>query len=201
MQPPTPQIGEPLSVVPVTRCGAGGTPAAPSPPSIWAVFHLGSTSMRNGSSRYSAAPDLPTAERSALPWRINSEGKMEVLLVRPRQGGHWGLPRDRCWGRRSGQQSIERVALHVAGVSGRLSTQPIGHYRTVRALLDGRKETCEVAVFGLHVWGTLVRWPEDRKVMRRWVLLSEAITLAGETELADLLSSIRSGGDCRIFCA
>jgi len=124
---------------------------------------------------------------------MNCDGRMEVLLLRPRLGGRWGLPTGRYSATRTGLPSAERAAFHDAGVTGRLDSQSLGRYRTIRVLAQGREELCDVTVIGLHVWGTLVSWPGDTKVLRRWMPLAEATTLVDEAGLTTVLGSSMSG--------
>ncbi len=51
----------------------------------------------------------------------------------------------------------------------------------------------EVTVHGLHVWGTLVSWPNDVKVIRRWMPPAEAAVSIEETGLRALFASLVSG--------
>ncbi|MBZ9799078.1 hypothetical protein [Mesorhizobium sp. ES1-4] len=149
--------------------------------------------MTGGRERQIVADAPFKAEYAALPWRMGGEGTMEVLLLCPRQDGQWTVPRGTCSGTRTELRSAERAAFQDAGVTGRLGQEPVGRYRTIRVLADGRKESCDVTVFGLHVWGTLVSWPRDTKVLRQWMPLNEARTLVADPGLAELLASVMSG--------
>lgn len=133
------------------------------------------------------------AEYAALPWRMSGEGTMEVLLIRQRQEKRWTVPSGPRSGTRTEFRAAERAAFQHAGVTGRLAPAPVGRFLTTLTLADGRKDSCEVTVFGLHVWGTLVNWPDETKVLRRWMPLSEARALAADSGLAELLVSVMSG--------
>jgi hypothetical protein len=127
---------------------------------------------------------------AALPWRMSGEGAMEVLLLCVRRDGRWGIPQGAHSAARTGLRSAGRAAFHEAGVTGRLGPEPVGRYRMIRDLACGRTESCEVTVFGLHVWGTLISWPRDGKVLRRWMDLDEARKSVAVPGLAAVLSSL-----------
>ena len=164
----------------------------PSSPVRALIDHEGAA-MKYSTDNNTVAAAASISEFAALPWRMNCDGRMEVLLLRPRQGGRWSLPTGRRSGTRTGLQSAERAAFQDAGVTGRLGTESLGRYRAIRVLPSGREVTCDVTVFGLHVCGTLVSWPGDTKVLRRWMSLTEATTLVTEARLATVLASVGSG--------
>lgn len=149
--------------------------------------------MTAGMARQTAADASSRAEHAALPWRISGEGTMEVLLVRQRQGKRWTVPSGTSSGTRTELRAAERAAFQHAGVTGRLAPTPVGRFHTTLTLADGRKDSCDVTVFGLHVLGTLVHWPFKTKVLRRWMPVSEARALAADPGLAELLASVMSG--------
>jgi hypothetical protein len=149
--------------------------------------------MTAGMARQAVADASYRAEYAALPWRISGEGTMEVLLIRQRQEKRWTVPSGTRSGTRTELRAAERAAFQLAGVTGRLAPASAGRFLTTLTLADGRKDSCDVTVFGLHVWGTLVRWPEETKVLRRWMPLSEARALAADPGLAELLASFMSG--------
>lgn len=149
--------------------------------------------MTAGMARQTVAEASYRAEYAALPWRISGEGTMEVLLIRQRQEKRWTVPSGTRSGTRTELRAAERAAFQHAGVTGRLAPAPVGRFLTTLTLADGRKDSCDVTVFGLHVWGTSVHWPDETKVLRRWMPLSEARALAADLGLAELLASVMSG--------
>lgn len=132
-------------------------------------------------------------EHAALPWRINCEGKLDVMLLRLRRGGSWRIPAARWSGTRTGLRSADRAAFQEAGITGRVSSEPLGLYVAPRLQPCGSRKAVEVTVHGLQVWGTLASWPNDVKVMRRWMLPDEAAVSVEDTGLRDLLASLVSG--------
>lgn len=141
---------------------------------------------------HSASGDI-LKEHAALPWRMNCDGDLEVMLLRPRRGGSWRLPASRCSGKRTGLQSADRAAFQEAGITGRVGSEPLGRYVALRLLPCGSRKAVEVTVHGLHVWGTLVSWPNNVKVIRRWMPPAEAAVAVDETGLRDIFASLVSG--------
>ena len=140
-----------------------------------------------------AVPRDLLKEHAALPWRINCDGSLEVMLLRRRSGGSWRIPAVRCSGTRTGLQSADRAAFQEAGITGKVASEPLGRYVALRLHPCGSRTAVEVTVHGLHVWGTLVIWPNDMKVIRRWMPPAEAAVSVEETGLRDLFASLVSG--------
>lgn len=133
-------------------------------------------------------PQAVVKHYGALPWRVNGGGYLEVLLLCPRPDGRWTVATVRETGTLTPLQAAERAAFGEAGVIGRLGPEPIGRYRCD----TGGPEMRSVTVFGLHVCGTLVSWPQEKLRHRRWWPIGEACGLAGEPGLAELLGSLTS---------
>jgi len=142
---------------------------------------------------YQAASGDIQKEHAALPWRMNCDGNFEVMLLRPRRGGSWRIPAARCSGTRTGLQSADRAAFQEAGITGRVGSEPLGRYVALRLHPCGSRKAVEVTVHGLHVWGSLASWPNDVKVIRRWMAPAEAAVSVEETGLRGLIASLVSG--------
>lgn len=140
-----------------------------------------------------AAPGDVLKEHAALPWRMNCDGNLEVMLLRPRRGGSWRVPAARCSGTRTGLQSADHVAFQEAGITGRVGSEPLGRYVALRLQPCGSRKAVEVTVHGLHVWGSLASWPNDVKVLRRWMPPAEAAVSVEEPGLRELIASLVSG--------
>ena len=128
----------------------------------------------------------------ALPWRINGEGHLEVLLLGPNSSGNWIIPTARKVRQQTSMQAAERSALNEAGVVGRVGTDPIGTYWCSWRRENGIVEERSVVVFGIHVWGTLRDWPR-RSPYRHWWPIGHACDLRFDPGLTAILKSLRSG--------
>lgn len=140
----------------------------------------------------------------AIPWRIDRNGNLQLLMIRHRLGGPWsfpgGLPAEGC----SPARSAARRAFEEAGVVGQLSTEPIGSFRCMEAGTDGAIEPETAILFTLHVRGTLLNWPGKTRRKRDWRSVEEAVKLVKEPELIEFLRSlevdpkVRSGSELQL---
>ncbi len=91
------------------------------------------------------------------------------------------LPKGVCEPSLSAAESAAKEAMEEAGVSGRLSAEPLGRYAY-------RKwgGTCQVEVFSLAVESVVDEWPEDYRD-REWVAPEEAAERLEEPDLKRLL--------------
>lgn len=129
---------------------------------------------------------------AALPWRMNTEGRLEVMLIGSRCGNRWTAASAASSKARTPLQSAERAAFQEAGVIGRVGFEPIGSYSRLQPEEDGSRELWHVTVFGIHVLGTLVSWPQERKRRRGWWKLDEACDTLDEAGLVGVLRSVTS---------
>jgi 8-oxo-dGTP pyrophosphatase MutT (NUDIX family) len=126
-------------------------------------------------------------QTAALPWRRDSKGGIEILLVTSRSSGKWIPPKG--WPMR-GKSLAEAAAIEAyeeAGVEGRVASRPIGDFpRTKNHRLLGRIQFL-VKVHPLEVTRELDAWPERSQRERRWFEQEEAAQAVGSPELAALI--------------
>ncbi len=192
LQPPSPTVRQPLSLVPVSALPQLRGPVPDSRAFARDLVGDGGAVMMQSLNNPAASGDL-VREHAVLPWRMNCDGNLEVMLLRPRRGGSWHLPAARCSGTRTGLQLADRAAFKEAGITGRTGSEPLGRYVAPRLLQCGSRKAVAVTVHGLHVWGTLVSWPNDVKVIRRWMPPAEAAVSIEEAGLRDIFASLVSG--------
>lgn len=132
--------------------------------------------------------DMPErGEVGALPWRIGRDKRPEFLLITPRKGGCWTLPKGMAAKGRSADRSAALKAFEQVGIIGQTHPVAVGRYSYAKSAEEGPDRQCQVTVFGLHVKGTLVSWQERQRLRRRWFGLEDAARAAGEAGLAKLL--------------
>lgn len=146
--------------------------------------------VRNRQALATGQPDV-ARQYAAVPWRMRG-GFLEVMLVTSRRRGRWIVPKGWRVKGRSPSESAEREAFEEAGVIGHVGTEPIGSYHYSWPGEDGSRELRHVTVFGLHVLGTLVDWPEKGQRKRMWWPLDAACEAVAEPGLAELLRSLSS---------
>ncbi|MBR2534711.1 MAG: NUDIX hydrolase [Hyphomicrobium sp.] len=125
----------------------------------------------------------------AIPVRKGSDGQLEVLLVTSRDTGRWIIPKGWTSKRLTDSEAAAREARQEAGVSGKISSKPIGGYRYRKLEADGGRMV-DVAVFLLTVKKEKSRWSEQDQRERAWFDVKAAARRVREARLADLIRSL-----------
>jgi 8-oxo-dGTP pyrophosphatase MutT (NUDIX family) len=131
---------------------------------------------------------------AALPIR-ERDGEVHILLITTRGRGRWVIPKG--WAEKgvAAHDLAAREAFEEAGLLGRAGEEPLGVYSYRKRLPDGRRATCEVAVFALEVQSRAPDWPERGQRRKRWVAPEEAAALVSDAGLAELLLALDFGHD------
>jgi 8-oxo-dGTP pyrophosphatase MutT (NUDIX family) len=132
----------------------------------------------------------PDAARQvgAIPFTV-VQGQAVFLIITSRRSGRWIFPKGAPIEGLSPWQVAMHEAFEEAGVEGRVDTQPIGFYRTMKTLAI-RRSVIEVDMYPLRVTRQLDEWPEMKSRHRHWVILPEARRLLSEPRLAELASAL-----------
>ena len=127
-----------------------------------------------------------------LPWRIQRDGEMRILLITSRGRGRWIVPKG--WPAKGYPLFVaaSREAFEEAGVIGDISPAPVTAFRYQKILDDGSQAPCRVAVFGMNVRGTLSHWREKGQRKRQWFSPGEAVDRLDDAELAAFVRTLDS---------
>jgi 8-oxo-dGTP pyrophosphatase MutT (NUDIX family) len=128
---------------------------------------------------------------AALPV-MDSSGNLQVLLVTSRGTGRWIIPKGHPEKGMAPSDVAKLEALEEGGVSGTISDQPLGHYRSTKRLASGKVVPCDVTVFRLQVSEHLSDWKEDKERRRLWVPLAQAPKFVDDGELAGFIQRLAS---------
>lgn len=120
-------------------------------------------------------------QSAALPYLMR-EGRVEVLLVTPRGGDGWIIPKGKVERRLGPAKSAAREALEEAGVRGQIDTAPFDRYRH-----GGGDDGPLVEVFLMRVTRELASWQEAHERERRWAGLQEVPGLVVDPGLARVM--------------
>lgn len=125
-----------------------------------------------------------------LPWRIQRDGEMKILLITSRGRGRWIVPKG--WPVKGYPLLVaaSREAFEEAGIIGDISPAPVTAFRYRKILDDGSQAPCRVAVFGMNVRGTLSHWREKGQRKRQWFSLAEAAARLDAAELAAFVRTL-----------
>jgi ADP-ribose pyrophosphatase YjhB (NUDIX family) len=107
---------------------------------------------------------------------------VEVLLITPRGGEGWIIPKGKVNARLGARRSAAREAVEEGGVRGKIDPTPFDQYRH-----GGREDGPSVAVFLMAVTRELSSWAEAHQRERRWATLDEVPRLVVDAGLARVL--------------
>src|SRR5260370_26933920 len=103
----------------------------------------------------------------ALCVRRRDNGACQVLLITSRDTGRWIIPKGWKAKRLKDHEAAAREAEEEAGVSGKVTSKPIGKYIYEKIEEDGA-QSLRVAVYLLHVRRERHRWQEQGQRRRAW---------------------------------
>ena len=123
----------------------------------------------------------PATQSAALPYRVRG-GTVEVLLVTPRGGDGWIIPKGKVERRLGPAGSASQEAEEEAGVHGEIGHEPFEQYRH-----GNEDEGPLVAVYLLRVTREMPSWAEAHERERRWATLDEVSGLVIDPGLARVM--------------
>ena len=123
------------------------------------------------------------AQAAAIPYRTDRRtGRSEVLLIRRRDGGKWGIPKGLVDPGLNHLEAAEMEALQEAGVEGSLWERPLGNF-----VYDKCHGTCLVRVYAMKVSKVREQWDEKPLRERRWFPIDQAADVCGREAVARLI--------------
>ena len=132
--------------------------------------------------------DLTSCDQvAALPWRVDADGKVRILLVTSRTNGKWMLPKGWPIAGKSVAEAAGIEAKEEAGVEGLASESAIGSYRYIKLFDDGTSAPAQALVFPLRVTTELSNWNEKSQRRRRWFRPRKAADAVFEPDLRRFL--------------
>ena len=123
----------------------------------------------------------------ALPFRIDEEKGVEILLITSRDTGRWVIPKGNPMPRLRGHETAAQEAFEEAGIEGRLSDSPIGRFTYGKRRRSGEVIPAEVTVYALSVERHHFAWPERVERTIRWFEPRRAAMAVDEPELKALI--------------
>jgi len=125
---------------------------------------------------------------AALPYRLDPEGNVEVMLITSKSDGqHWMPPKGNLIADLRPYETAAREAYEEAGVIGSVSPRPLGKYAGVKSRSNGETARISVTLYALHVVRRESDWPEKGRRSAGWFELSGAARVVREPDLARLL--------------
>lgn len=126
---------------------------------------------------------------AALPFRLTSDGSMEILLVTSRETRRFIVPKGWPMKGKSGRKAARIEAEEEAGVTGKALKEPAGTYSYWKRLAGGFVRV-DVTVYLLAVTEERADWRERGSRQRAWLSPADAALLIDEPELATLVTTL-----------
>lgn len=142
---------------------------------------------KSGDLRKKAVPLLEQV--AALPYRVDDDGRRQVLLMTSRQTRRFVVPKGWPMKKRTKREAAAIEAFQEAGVTGKISRKPIGRF-TYWKRLDETFALVRVSVYGLKVKRQSAIWPEKDERLFRWLAPEDAALLVDEPGLADIIRNL-----------
>ena len=128
-----------------------------------------------------------------LPYRVDPEGRIEILLITSRERKRWVVPKGNPIPFLLNYESAAREAFEEAGVEGRIAVLPIGAYRYQKRRRGGVAAAAIVNLYPLLVSRQAETWPERGQRELRWFSPAEAAAAVEEPELSVIILSFSEG--------
>jgi 8-oxo-dGTP pyrophosphatase MutT (NUDIX family) len=129
-------------------------------------------------------------QTGALPWRLRSDGELEILLVTGRRSGQWLIPKGWPMAGRTLASAAAQEAFEEAGVQGAIDPLPLGSFTFQKQHVVLGKVQVKIIVHCLAVTRELPQWPEFGQRERRWFSASQAGRHVRSEELAALIHQL-----------
>jgi len=130
---------------------------------------------------------------AAICWRLSHKNgrALEVLLITSLNSKRWIVPKGWPEPDLSPAENAAREAFEEAGVTGKISAQPVGSYHYLKERKDGGGMPCSVEVFALAVTKQLDDWPEKNARELAWLPIDQAMARVAEPGLRQMLKDFR----------
>ncbi|MHA6644807.1 NUDIX hydrolase [Mesorhizobium sp. A623] len=126
---------------------------------------------------------------AAIPYRLDQNGELEVLLITSRETRRFIVPKGWPMKGKSGRKAATIEAAEEAGVVGTMQKAPGGAYSYWKRLSSSFVRV-NVVVYLLSVTEELAGWRERKTRRRAWLAPAEAALLVDEPELATLIRTL-----------
>jgi 8-oxo-dGTP pyrophosphatase MutT (NUDIX family) len=134
----------------------------------------------------------------AICWRIGKDGNIEVLLISSGDTDYWAIPKGDIRKHELLYRCAQRQAMEKAGVAGRISKTPLGHY-TYRKSSPWNPLTVLVHLLFVESESRSFQ-PEDRRQCF-WLSANDAAAHISEPELQQLIIRLVVDADAPKFVA
>jgi predicted phosphate transport protein (TIGR00153 family) len=121
-----------------------------------------------------------------LPYYLDRDGQLQILLITSRDQGRWVIPRGNPMPALPPRQAAAQEAFEEAGLTGIVGTEEIGAYRYEKRR-KGSSVPATVHIFPLQVTVQSGQWPERHQRETRWFARDDAADAVEEPELKAII--------------
>ena len=129
---------------------------------------------------------------AALPYRIEADGRLSLMLITSRDTHRWVVPKGHPMTGMASHEAAAQEAWEEAGLRGFPCAAPIGAYRYVKRRRVRGDVGVKVAVYPLCVADQAADWPERHQRVTQWFDLGEAAAQVDEPELKTIIAGFRA---------
>lgn len=126
---------------------------------------------------------------AALPYRVESDGSLTVLMVTSRERGRWILPKGWPIKGMKNHEAAETEAMEEAGITGSVGEKAVGRFEYIKQF-PRKSERVTVDVYPLAVEVQLDDWREKGQRTVRWFGVEEAAEKASDEGVADIIRGL-----------
>ncbi|WBO24636.1 DUF47 family protein [Sphingomonas abietis] len=128
---------------------------------------------------------------AALPYRVEPDGSIRVMLITSRETQRWVIPKGNPIKGLNAHEAAAQEAYEEAGVEGIPCPTVIGAYSYPKRRKNGVTRTIMVDVFPFAVTGQAEEWPEQDERTTNWFTLPNAAAAVDEPELKGIIAGFR----------
>ena len=138
-----------------------------------------------------ARGEVAIRQVAALPYRVEADGSVRVMLITSRETRRWVIPKGNRIQGLAPHEAAAHEALEEAGLRGIACPTAIGTYRYDKRRRDGTIREAIVDVYPLAYVSRDDEWPEQAERDSRWFTLPEASRAVAEPQLRDIIAHFR----------
>ncbi|WP_407492340.1 NUDIX hydrolase [Pseudooceanicola sp. MF1-13] len=131
-------------------------------------------------------PNDVRTQYAALCYRVVND-KVRVLLITSRGTKRWIVPKGWPMAKKAPHEAALQEALEEAGVIGRATKDPLGHYTYMKVMDDGTEVPCIGYLFAVRTKYLKTEYKEANERNRKWFSRKKAAKRVDEPELAELI--------------
>lgn len=126
-------------------------------------------------------------QSGVLPYRYNSDGDLEIMLISTTHENNWGFPKGGLEPGLRRKENAAKEAFEEAGIKGKVG-KILGLYEYIKGSTQMKQQ---VFLYPMEVTQELKTWPEAHRRIRKWFTPEEAkLNLSRDKALAKFVKQL-----------